>query len=87
MPLRIFLIKLLTVISQEEKSKNGKEDSPKGSPHTYMVNEGLKADPIVEDIGRKLEIEGNSVRIIGQTIYFGDLFLNGVDLKILCVLS
>ena len=80
----IFLVKLLSVVAQKEKSKYSKEDTPESTPHADMVQKSLKTDSIIEYIGGELKVEGNSIWVISQAINFRHLLRDGINLNILC---
>ena len=65
LPFGVFCIEFFAVVAQEEQGEEGKQDTPEGSPHADMVQEGLEANSIIQYQRRKLEVEGYGVWIIG----------------------
>lgn len=78
-PIRIFLIKLLTIAAQEQKREEGKQYAPKCSPHRQVINNGRTTHLILQLYGRKLHIEGYCIRVIGIVVDHRDFLEDRLD--------
>ena len=87
LPLWVLGVELLPVVGQEEDGKDSKEHPPSGPPQAHVVDQGLETHPIVHNIRRQLKVEGQGIRVIGQTVHLGHLLRDGIDFNMLGVFN
>ena len=86
-PFGVFLVEFASIVGKEEKRKNCEEDAPEGAPQTDVIDEGIEANAIVDDLWWKLHVESDGIffGIIVSDVW--DIFEDGLDLqsgRVLC---
>lgn len=60
-PFRVLIVKLASIVGEEEEGEDCKQHSPEGSPQADVVYERGEADPVVDDLGCQLHVEGDGI--------------------------